>query len=441
MKQKIGLVSLGCSKNLVDSEKMLGILKEAGYIFTSDESDADIIIVNTCGFIESAKKESIDTILEMAEYKKGKCKKLIVTGCLAQRYKDLLFDEMPEIDVILGTNSYEKILEALKSKDTKPLFCETSDLMTPSPRVLTSNDGHSYLKIAEGCDNHCTYCVIPKIRGGYNSRKMEDLVDEARFLAKSGVKELVIIAQDSTVYGKDLYGSKKLTQLIKELSKIDEIEWLRLLYCYPEGIDQELIEEFASNPKLCKYIDIPMQHASDNVLRRMGRKGNQQQLRELISNLKTLVPGMVIRTTFMVGFPGETKEDFEELCKFVEEMEFDRLGAFMYSKEEDTPAFKMRPQIVKKTKRERYDKIMSLQNNIVREKNTSRVGNVYKTLVQGILEDGTYFGRTYAEAPEADGLVYFRSKTPLLKSSFQSVKIVDYKDYDLMGVVENESAK
>lgn len=452
MNKKIGIVSLGCPKNLVDSEIMLGILKNKDYEITNDESDASIIIVNTCGFIESAVEESINSILEMAHYKQRKCKLLIVTGCLAERYKDQIINEIPEVDAVIGTGGYGHIAEIIEKLDKseesisqdKRLFLdyESGVEYLKGERVISSNKGYGYLKIAEGCDNCCTYCIIPSLRGPYTSRPMEDIVAEAEQLAKQGVKEVILIAQDVTRYGIDLYKQKRLVDLIREISKIKDISWIRLLYCYPEEIDDNLIAEIASNPKVVKYLDIPIQHASDKILKAMGRRGTLENLEVLLTKLKSGIPDIVIRTTLIVGFPGEDEKDFKILYDFVKKHQFDRLGVFPYSKEEGTPAYDMKPQIKRSVKESRLNDIMQLQKEIVIEKNNLRLNKSYTVLVETVAEDGIfYMGRSYAEAPDIDGLIYFTSEEPLEFGSFAEVKILNVDDYDLIGEVINESSK
>jgi ribosomal protein S12 methylthiotransferase len=444
--KKIGIVSLGCPKNLVDSEIMLGLLKKQSYEITNDEEDADIIIVNTCGFIESAKQESINTILEMAEYKKGKCQLLIVTGCLAERYKENVIKEIPEIDAVVGTGSYGEISDIIDKafNGEKPvLYGKLEELdYLKNDRVMSTNNGYAYLKIAEGCNNCCTYCIIPSLRGKYRSRKIEDVVEEAEKLAASGAKELILIAQDTTRYGEDLYSEKRLVDLIQKISKIESIEWIRLLYCYPEEIDDRLINEIADNSKVCKYLDIPIQHISDKILKSMGRRGTSTDVKGVLTKLRTKIPDLVLRTTFIVGFPGEDDSDYDLLKDFVKDFKFDRLGIFTYSKEEDTPAARMKPQVPKVTKQTRFDSLMKLQKQIAEQKNKSRLNKIYKTLVQGVSDDGIfYFGRTYAETPEIDGLVYFTSLEPLHVGDLTNVKILNVDEYDLIGEVTNESSK
>lgn len=441
--KKIGIVSLGCPKNLVDSEIMLGMLSNANYEIVNDKHDANVLIVNTCGFIESAQQESINTILEMAKEKQEKCEVLIVTGCMAERYKEKILEQIPEVDAVLGTGNYKEIAEVinLAYKGEKTVSygkLDETDYLDEIRMISTSK--HSvYLKISEGCDNRCTYCIIPYLRGNYRSRKIETLVKEAELLAKGGAKEIVFVAQDTTRYGIDIYGKKMLPELIRKISEVHGVEWIRLLYCYPEEIDEELINEIASNPKVCKYIDVPVQHASDKILKAMGRRGNISEISIALNKLREKVSDIVIRTSLIVGFPNETEEDFEELLNFVGDFKFDRLGVFTYSKEEGTPAAKMKNQIKKHIKLKRQKAILEFQNSISKEKNLSRNGKVYKTIVDGIAEDGIfYYGRTYAEAPEIDGLVYFTSPEPLDTGCFVKVKVLNTDDYDLIGEVINE---
>ncbi len=452
MKKKIGIVSLGCPKNLVDSEIMLGILKKKDFEITADESDANIIIVNTCGFIETAIEESINSILEMSKYKKLKCRLLIVTGCLAERYKDNILKEIPEVDAVIGTGGYGHIAEVIdklyEAEEAIPLdkrlFLEYEDGVEylKGERVISSHKGYAYLKIAEGCDNCCTYCVIPSLRGSYTSRPMEDIIEEATQLAKQGVKEVILVAQDVTRYGEDLYKQKKLVELIREIGKIREIKWIRLLYCYPEEIDENLIAEMASNSKIVKYLDMPVQHASDKILSSMGRRGTLENLEILLLRLKNRIPDIVIRTTLIVGFPGEDEKDFRILYGFVKKHQFDRLGVFPYSKEEGTPAYDMKPQIKRSVKESRLGDIMQLQKEIVKEKNDARLNKIYTVLVEGVADDGLFYtGRSYGEAPDIDGLIYFTSKEPLEFGNFVEVKILNVDDYDLIGEVINESSK
>ncbi len=440
MNKKIGIVSLGCPKNLVDSEIMLGMLKHADYEIVNHKENADILIVNTCGFIESAQQESINTILEMAEEKKRSCEVLIVTGCMAERYREKILDLIPEVDAVLGTGNYKEIAEVINRAyqgEKVVSYGKLNETDYLDEERIISSSGHSvYLKISEGCDNRCTYCIIPYLRGDYRSRKIEALVKEAKVLAENGAKELILVAQDTTRYGIDIYGRKMLPELIRELSKLEGIEWIRLLYCYPEEIDDELIEEVSSNPKVCKYMDIPVQHASDRILKLMGRRGTIAEIRNALTGLREKVEGISIRTSLIVGFPGETEEDFQQLADFVREFRFDRLGVFTYSKEEGTPAARMKGQIRKNIKVKRQKTILELQNSISKEINAKRIGKVYKAIVDGIADDGIfYYGRTYAEAPEIDGTVYFTSPEPLETGCFVETRILNSEDYDLIGEV------
>ncbi len=446
MKKKIGLVSLGCPKNLVDSELMLGILKNDGFEIVNDKNQANVIIVNTCGFIESAKQESINTILEMASLKDENCELLIVTGCLAQRYRQTILDEIPEVDAVLGTGSYIEIASVIKDAYDGKKMSFYGELDGTSyldgERIISTGKGYAYLKIAEGCDNRCTYCVIPSLRGPFRSRKKEAITKEAEALAKSGIKELIVVAQDTTRYGTDIYGKRSLPELLKSLGKIDGVERLRLLYCYPEEIDDDLIDEIAQNEKVCKYLDIPIQHISDAVLRKMGRRGSAAEIKRLLEKLLQRIPGITLRTSLIVGFPGETEEDFDELADFIQKYRFDRLGIFMYSREEGTPASKMKQQVSATVKKARYKKLMQLQKLISGELNSKRLGMTYKVLVEGVADDGIfYYGRSCAEAPDIDGLIYFTSSEPLEMNEFVNVEILEAGEYDLTGEVKNESAK
>ncbi|WP_455715543.1 30S ribosomal protein S12 methylthiotransferase RimO [Anaerosporobacter sp.] len=430
-------ISLGCDKNLVDSEVMLGLINQKGYIMTNDENEADIIVVNTCCFINDAKEESINTILEMAELKKtANLKALIVTGCLAQRYKKEIKDEIPEVDAIVGTSSYENIVkvieEALEGKTSESF--EDIDV-TPeveSKRVLTTGGYYSYLKIAEGCDKHCTYCIIPKIRGKFRSVPMERLIAEAKSLAEQGVKELMLVAQETTLYGVDLYGEKSLHKLLKELCKIEGIEWIRILYCYPEEITDDLIKVMKEEEKICNYLDMPIQHASDNVLKRMGRRTNRQELIDIVTKLRKEIPDISLRTTLITGFPGETREDHEQLLEFIDQMEFDRLGVFTYSPEEDTPAANMPDQIDEEIKEERKDELMTLQQEIAFEHAQNMVGRTLKVMIEGRLpEDNVYIGRTYMDAPNIDGYIFINAEHEIMSGDFVTVKVTGANDYDL----------
>ncbi len=435
---KVSLSSLGCSKNLIDSEHMLGLLEEAGYEIMENEADAEILIVNTCTFIESAKMESIECILELAQYKKqGKCKLLIVTGCMAQRYKDQIIREIPEVDGVVGTNEYDKIVEIIdRLKTNKSLVCcsEEPFLCDSVPRIRTTPPYTAYLKIAEGCDNHCTYCVIPSIRGRYRSRKIEDIISEAEKMAEEGVKELIVVAQDTTRYGKDLYGEYKLSELLKKLCAIEKIKWVRVHYCYPELMTDELIKTFAEEDKLCEYFDIPIQHCNDRILKRMGRRTNKAQIVELINKIRTLMPKAVIRTSLIVGFPGETEEEFEELREFVEEIKFERLGVFAYSREEDTPAYNLDGQIDEEEKEKRQEIIMMVQAEISQVINEGKIGQKITVLVEDKDEIiKSYYGRTYADSIEIDGKVFFKSDKKLFSGEFVEVDVEQALEYDLFG--------
>ena len=413
-------VSLGCDKNLVDSEVMLGLLAEKGYGFTDDEMEADVIVVNTCCFIGDAKEESVNTILEMAEHKKdAKCKALIVTGCMAQRYKQEIIDEIPEVDAVLGTTTYDSIIEAVEEAlgGENMLKCEDIDrlVLTNAKRMLTTGGHYAHLKIAEGCDKHCTYCIIPKLRGNYRSFPMEKLVKEAEELAAQGVKELILVAQETTLYGTDIYGKKSLHLLLKELCKIKGIRWIRVQYCYPEEIYDELIQTMKEEPKVCNYLDLPIQHASDRILKRMGRRTSQADLRAIIGKLRQEIPDICLRTTLISGFPGETEEDHEELMNFVDEMEFDRLGVFTYSAEEDTPAATMPDQIPEELKEERRDEIMELQQEISFEKAEEMVGKSLWCMVEGkVADEYAYVARTYKDAPGVDGYLFIQTIEELM---------------------------
>ena len=422
---KVGFVSLGCSKNLVDTEMMIGLFKKNNYEIVNDPSQAEIIVINTCGFIEPAKEEAINTILEMAKYKEENCKYLIVTGCLVERYKDDLIKAIPEVDLFIKFSEYDSIwkqIDNLINSQTKEGKLEFLD------RVISTGKNYAYIRIAEGCNNFCTFCAIPYIRGRFTSRKIEDIIEEAKKLAKEGYKELIVIAQDTTKYGVDIYGKPKLAELLHELSKIEGIEWIRFLYAYPETITDELIEEVKNNNKICKYFDIPMQHISDNILKKMNRKSTGESIRKLIVKLRENIPGVVIRSTLMVGFPGETEEDFNEMYEFVKWAKLDKLGCFTYSKEEGTAAYKMENQVHPMTKKRRYNKIMSLQQKISEENMKNHLGKTLKVLVEG-----NGIGRTYMDVPDIDGVTYIKGKCEL--NSFVDCKITDIKEYDLIGEV------
>ncbi len=437
--KKILFISLGCDKNLVDSEVMLGILADRGFEMTDTEDDADIIIINTCCFINDAKEESINTILEMADYKKtGPCKALIVTGCLAQRYKQEIVDEIPEVDAVIGTSKYDEIFDAVDQALKGSHFLDVDDLdrlpSVPGKRILTTGGHYAHLKIAEGCDKHCTYCIIPKIRGNYRSVPMEQLLAEAASLAEQGVKELILVAQETTLYGMDLYGKKSLHILLQELAKIKGIRWIRILYCYPEEIYPELIETIKNEKKVCHYLDMPIQHASDAILKRMGRRTTKAQLKETVSLLRKEIPDIVLRTTLIAGFPGETQEQHEELMEFVDEMEFERLGVFAYSPEENTPAASMPDQIPEEVKEERRDAILELQQEIAFDKAADMVGRTLYAMIEGkVADEPAYVARTYADSPDIDGYVFVNTGEMLMSGDFVKVKITVSAEYDLIG--------
>ena len=441
---KILFVSLGCDKNLVDSEVMLGILAKDGYGFTDDETEADIIVINTCCFIGDAKEESVNTILEMAEYKKeGICKALIVTGCLAQRYKQEIMDEIPEVDAVLGTTSYDSITEAIASAlDGKQILrCEDIDRLAADngKRVLTTGGHYAHLKIAEGCDKHCTYCIIPKLRGSDRSYPLERLVREAEELAEQGVKELILVAQETTLYGVDLYGEKSLHRLLKKLCGIKGIRWIRVQYCYPEDIYDELIQTIREEPKICNYLDLPVQHASDRILKRMGRRTTRQDLWDIVSKLRREIPDICLRTTLISGFPGETREDHEELLAFVKEVKFDRLGVFAYSPEEDTPAADFPDQIPEELKEERRAEIMELQQEISFEKAEDMIGRELLCMIEGKLaEEAAYAARTYKDAPDVDGYIFIQTPGELMSGDFVKARVTGADEYDLIGEIADE---
>ena len=432
-------ISLGCDKNLVDSEVMLGLLDKKGYLIVDSEEDADIIVVNTCCFIHDAKEESIQTILEMAEYKKeGKLKALIVTGCLAQRYQQEIIDEIPEVDAVLGTTSYDHIVEAVEEAlaGNGHVVLEDVDALpdVKEKRLVTTGGHYAYMKIAEGCNKHCTYCIIPKLRGNYRSVPMEKLLAEAKDLADQGVKELILVAQETTVYGKDLYGEKSLHKLLRELCKISKIQWIRILYCYPEEIYDELIQTIKEENKVCHYLDLPIQHASDAVLKRMGRRTSKAQLVEIIEKLRKEIPDISLRTTLITGFPGETQEQHEELKDFVDEMEFDRLGVFTYSPEEDTPAATMTEQIPEEVKEDRQAELMELQQEIAFDLAEDMVGREVLVMIEGkVADENAYVGRTYKDAPNVDGLIFINTDEELMSGDFARVRVTGALEYDLIG--------
>ena len=452
----VGFISLGCSKNLIDTEVAIGLFKENHYKIVNKPEDADILVVNTCGFIESAKEEAINTILEMAEYKKQRCKYLIAMGCLVQRYYDDLVKALPEVDLFIKIDEYNKlwkkiedlikrdIVEKVKTK-TSTKISEIRPLPMPTydeflNRVVTTGKNYAYLKIGEGCSNKCTYCAIPYIRGPFVSRKMEDILEEAEKLASEGIKEIIVIAQDTTKYGEDIYGKSRLAELLQEISKIDGIEWIRFLYSYPDGITDELIDTVANNPKIAKYFDIPIQHISNVVLKRMNRKTSKEKIENLLEKIRNKIPNVTLRTSLIVGFPGETEEQFGELLEFVKKAKFDKLGTFMYSKEEGTPASRLPEQIHGNTKKARYNKIMKAQKQISLEKQENKIGKTYKVLVEDISFDGKYFvGRTMQDVPEEDGLVYIKNaqnyKQEDILNHFIECRIEEVSEYDLIGKI------
>lgn len=443
---KIALESLGCSKNLMDAEIMTGILKEKGYEFVEEFDEADIIIVNTCGFIRDAKQESIDTIVELSQLKEvGKLKYLIVTGCLAQRYADELLEEIPEIDAIVGTGNFMNISEIIDRLESEKNVTEIGNIEFAFDetllRYVSTPEHMAYLKIGEGCSNHCTYCIIPKLRGKYRSRKIEDIVEEAKTLAAEGAKELVVIAQDTTRYGEDLYGEAKLAELLEELAGIEGIKWIRIMYSYPESITEKLIDVIATHDNICSYFDMPIQHASNRVLKRMNRRTSKEDIRSKVEMIRSKIPDAVIRTTVIVGFPGETEEDLEELIEFMKEIKFDRLGAFAYSREEDTPADRMDGHMDEEIKEERRDRVMMVQQAISEEINQKREDKVFEVLIEEEAEDGVYVGRTQGDAEEIDSVVYVNSDEELEIGSFVNVYITEAMEYDLIGDVVDELAE
>ena len=439
---KLLFISLGCDKNLTDTEVMLGLLASRGYEMTDDECEADIIVINTCCFIHDAKEESIQNILEMAEYKKeGSLKALIVTGCLAQRYRQEILDEIPEVDAVLGTTAYDQILDAVDEALKGQNSVRMEDLQrlpkVEAKRQVTTGGHFAYMKIAEGCDKHCTYCIIPKIRGRFRSRPMEELIREAEELAEQGVKELILVAQETTLYGKDLYGEKSLPVLLRKLCKISGLRWIRVLYCYPEEITDELIRVMKEEPKICHYLDLPIQHANDDILKRMGRKTSKQELIDIVGKLRKEIPDICLRTTLITGFPGETQEQYEELYRFVSEMEFDRLGVFTYSPEEDTPAALMPNQIEESVKEERQAELMELQQEIAFEAAENMVGKEVLVMIEGkVADENVYVGRTYKDAPNIDGLIFVETGVELVSGDFAKVRVTGALEYDLIGGIE-----
>ena len=439
---KILFVSLGCDKNLVDTENMLGILKNKGFEFTDDEWEADIIAINTCCFIGDAKQESINTILEMAEHKKdARCKVLVVAGCLAHRYQDEIIKEIPEVDAFVGTSSYDKIADMINSVLEEmgiSNFVEDANRMpmVEADRIVTTPGYYEYLKIAEGCDKHCTYCVIPKVRGSFRSFPIEYLVNQTKKLVEGGVKEIILVAQETTLYGVDLYGKKSLPKLLHNLGLIEGLEWIRILYCYPEEINDELIEAIKNEPKVCHYLDMPIQHASDNILKRMGRRTSKQELTDIVAKLRREIPDIALRTTLITGFPGETDVDHEEVMQFIDECEFDRLGVFTYSREEDTVAAQMPDQIDEEIKEKYRDELMQLQQEISADRSAAMIGRIVRVMIEGFIpEDNTYVGRSYKDAPNVDGLVFVECDRELMSGDFIDVKITGSTEYDLIGTI------
>ena len=438
---KIMFISLGCDKNLVDTEEMLGLLKSAGHEFTDDENEAEVIVINSCCFIGDAKEESINTIIEMGRLKEtAKCKGLIVAGCLAQRYKDEIEAELPEVDVILGTTSYDNIISAVEQieKGNKAKYIDDINRLVKveADRIVTTGGHYAHLKIAEGCDKRCTYCVIPYVRGGYRSVPMDILIERAKALAEKGVKELILVAQETTMYGVDLYGKKMLPELLRELCKIAGLYFIRIMYCYPEEMDDEIIKVIKEEDKICNYLDIPIQHASDNILKRMGRRTNNEQIRNIIGKLRKEIPDIKIRTTLITGFPGETQEDHEELMRFVDDMEFDRLGVFTYSPEEGTPAAGFEDQIDENIKEDRRDEVMTLQQEIAFDKAQDMIGEELLVMIEGkIPDENAYVGRTYMDSPGIDGNIFITTDEQLMSGDFCKVKVTGALEYDLTGEI------
>lgn len=441
---KIFFVSLGCDKNLSDSEEMLGLLTKHGHEIIDEEEKAEAIIINTCCFINDAREESVETILEMAEYRKsGNCRVLIVTGCMAQRYKQEILDELPEVDAVLGTTSYEEIVKAVEEADAGRRYQDFKDINylpdTEVNRVLTTGGHYGYLKIAEGCDKHCTYCIIPSLRGRFRSVPMERLLNQAKDMAEKGVKELILVAQETTVYGKDLYGEKSLHRLLKELCRIKGIRWIRVLYCYPEEIYDELIQVMKEEKKVCHYLDLPIQHASDRILKRMGRRTSKADLQAIVAKLREEIPDIVLRTTLITGFPGESEEDHQELMEFVDEMEFDRLGVFTYSPEDGTPAASMPDQIPEEIKEERRDELMELAQEISLDKGNARIGSEVLVMIEGkVSGESAYIGRTYGDAPKVDGYIFVQTEELLMTGDFAKVRVTGALEYDLIGELADE---
>ena len=444
---KIMFVSLGCDKNLVDTETMLGLLSKERFEFTNDESEADVIVINTCCFINDAKQESIDTILEMAEYKNsGTCKALIVTGCLAQRYKQEIIDEIPQVDVVMGTSNYDEIVDAVNGalEGKGGVNIEDADRLplVNEKRVITTGGHYAYLKIAEGCNKHCTYCIIPKIRGEYRSIPMDFVLKQAEEMVQEGVKEIILVAQETSMYGIDIYGRKMLPELLRKMCQISGLYWIRIMYCYPEEITDDLIQVIKEQPKICNYLDLPIQHASDEVLKRMGRKMTKSQLIDVIGKLRRKIPDICLRTTLITGFPGETKEQHEEMMEFVDEMEFDRLGVFAYSAEEDTPAANMPNQVDDELKEDWRDELMELQQEVSFDKAQTMIGSVLTVMVEGkVADENAYIARSYRDAPDVDGYIFINTDEELMSGDFVKVKITGALEYDLIGEIYDEFTK
>ena len=432
----VGFIHLGCSKNLVDTEMTIGLFQKQGYKIVNEPEKADILVINTCGFITSAKEEAIGTILEMAEYKKKKCKYLIVMGCLVQRYQKELEKLIPEVDVWIAYQTYDTLWEQIEAKIGQNEKEEKEKSLCFMDRVITTGENYTYLRIAEGCSNRCTYCAIPSIRGPFQSRTIEDILEEANALVKKGYRELIVIAQDTTKYGIDIYGEPKLVELLQKLEKIENLKWIRFLYAYPETITEDLIQTVKNSKKICHYFDIPIQHIADPVLKRMNRKSNGDSIRKLIQKLRKEIPDVIIRTTVMVGFPGETKENFEELYQFVQEAKFDKLGAFSYSKEENTPAARLKEQIHPMTKKSRYHKIMQLQQRVAKQNLENKIGNTYEVFIENKTFDGKYYvGRSYMDVPDVDGFIYMPMIEKALENQFVMCKITGVQGYDLIGEI------
>lgn len=442
--RKVLFVSLGCDKNLADSEEMLGMLVEKGYEITNEESEAEVIVINTCAFIHDAKEESVNSILEMAQYKEtGKLKALLVTGCLAQRYQKEIVEEIPEVDAVLGTGSWDELLQALDKVFEGEKYLDFQDVdrlpETEGKRVITTGGYYDYLKIAEGCDKCCTYCIIPKLRGKYRSIPMETLVSKAEYLASQGVRELIVVAQETTIYGQDLYGEKSLHILLRKLCRIPGIQWIRILYCYPEEIYPELIQTMKEEKKICHYLDLPIQHCNDRILRRMGRRTTKAELVQIVETLRKEIPDIILRTTLITGFPGETQEEHEELMEFIDTMEFDRLGVFTYSAEEDTPAARMPDQIEEEEKQRRQAELMELQQEISIDKGNARIGSEVEVMVEGkVADENAYVARTYGDAPGVDGYLFINTDTQLMSGDFAMVHVTGALEYDLIGELKDE---